>query len=287
MEKPPTILFRHELGPIAQSNEGKLIVYPGVILHMECLWIRRFGIPKWTIGHNHRQYPQSWTTDPGRDSQLEYRLSIYYASKEDSGLFTCETPARYMHSVEVIVKAVHCPHIPKRRGLTASTEDTKMSTHVTFNCENGNALTGPSEIVCLPSGNWNSSFPICEKVQCENPKSPENGFYHGTGAFKVGDVVQYNCNTDYVMEGQSVSACQDSGRWSGTLPKCIPACSYPGTTISGKMSSVKFYYKMGENITFSCENNLVLKGASMLKCLKNGKWSNTIPTCEAPNSNQS
>ncbi|XP_031335519.1 sushi, von Willebrand factor type A, EGF and pentraxin domain-containing protein 1-like isoform X3 [Photinus pyralis] len=347
MEKPPTILFRHELGPIAQSNEGKLIVYPGVILHMECLWIRRFGIPKWTIGHNHRQYPQSWTTDPGRDSQLEYRLSIYYASKEDSGLFTCETPARYMHSVEVIVKAVHCPHIPKRRGLTASTEDTKMSTHVTFNCENGNALTGPSEIVCLPSGNWNSSFPICEsvecgevgglvstnltmkviardiggravfscapgyslqgpqettclsngdwatpfpscvEVQCENPKSPENGFYHGTGAFKVGDVVQYNCNTDYVMEGQSVSACQDSGRWSGTLPKCIPACSYPGTTISGKMSSVKFYYKMGENITFSCENNLVLKGASMLKCLKNGKWSNTIPTCEAPNSNQS
>lgn len=62
----------------------------------------------------------------------------------------------------------------------------------------------------------------------------------------------------------------------------IQACSYPGTTISGRMSSVKFYYKIGENITFSCEENLVLKGAAMLKCLKNGKWSNTIPTCVSP-----
>ncbi|KAF5269827.1 hypothetical protein FQR65_LT05873 [Abscondita terminalis] len=346
MEKPPTILFRHELGPIAQSNEGKLVVYPGVILHMECLWIRRFGVPKWTVSHSHRQYPQSWTTDPGRDSQLEYRLSIYYAAKEDSGVFTCETPARYLHSVEVIVKSVNCPDIPKRRGLTASTQDTKMSTHVVFNCENGNAITGAAEITCLPSGNWSSPFPICEsvecgevggfvstnltmtvisrdvggravftcppgysiqgsqettclsngewaspfptcaEVQCENPKTLDNGYFHGNGPFKVGDVIQYNCNMDFVMEGQSVSACQDNGRWSGTLPKCVSACSYPGTTISGKMSSVKFYYKMGENITFSCENNLVLKGASVLKCLKNGKWSNTIPTCESPENQQ-
>lgn len=56
MEKPPTILFRHQLGPIAQSNDGKLIVYPGTILHMECLWIRRFGVPKWTISHDYRYY---------------------------------------------------------------------------------------------------------------------------------------------------------------------------------------------------------------------------------------
>lgn len=61
----------------------------------------------------------------------------------------------------------------------------------------------------------------------------------------------------------------------------VPACSYPGTTISGKMSSVKFFYKIGENITFTCEEGLHLKGASMLKCMKNGKWSNTIPTCVA------
>lgn len=55
VEKPPTILFRHQLGPIAQSNDGRLIVYPGTIVHMECLWIRRFGTPKWEVSHQYRQ----------------------------------------------------------------------------------------------------------------------------------------------------------------------------------------------------------------------------------------
>lgn len=56
VEKPPTILFRHQLGPIAQSNDGRLIVYPGTIVHMECLWIRRFGTPKWEVSHQYRYF---------------------------------------------------------------------------------------------------------------------------------------------------------------------------------------------------------------------------------------
>lgn len=45
------------------------------------------------------------------------------------------------------------------------------------------------------------------------------------------------------------------------------------------MSSVKFYYTIGESITFTCDAGLELRGAKMLKCLRNGKWSNAIPTC--------
>ncbi|XP_057654256.1 sushi, von Willebrand factor type A, EGF and pentraxin domain-containing protein 1 isoform X9 [Diorhabda carinulata] len=344
MEKPPTILFRHQLGPIAQSNEGKLIVYPGTILHMECLWIRRFGNPKWTVSHDYRKYPEGWSTDPGRDSQLEYRLSIFHASKDDSGLFTCVTPARYTHSVEIEVKAIHCPVVPQRRGLTVNTQSTKMNTKLKFSCINGNALIGAPEVVCLPSGNWSAPFPICESIECgevgvvlsehlkvlvvsrevggraifscepgfglrgsseticqssgdwatpfptceevhcDNPNAPENGYIQGSGPYKAGDVVQINCNPDYMMEGQPIIACQENSRWSGKMPKCVQACSYPGTTISGRMSSVKFFYKIGENITFTCEEGLQLKGAAMLKCLKNGKWSNTIPTCLPENS---
>lgn len=60
------------------------------------------------------------------------------------------------------------------------------------------------------------------------------------------------------------------------------ACSYPGTAISGRMSSVKFYYTIGESITFSCDNGLEIKGPKMLKCLKDGKWSSSIPICVNP-----
>lgn len=62
----------------------------------------------------------------------------------------------------------------------------------------------------------------------------------------------------------------------------VQACSYPGTAIAGRMSSVKFYYTIGENITFTCDAGLELRGAKMLKCQKNGKWSNAIPTCVSP-----
>lgn len=342
LEKPPTILFRHQLGPIAQSNEGKLIVYPGTILHMECLWIRRFGTPKWQVNHDYRKYPEGWSTDPGRDSQLEYRLSIVHASKDDSGIFTCVTPTRHVHSVEVVVKAVHCPPLPTRRGLNTNTVSTKMNARVLFSCSNGNALIGSQELVCLPSGNWSAPVPLCQSIECadfsnltdpnlrvsvlsrevggravfscapgyglqgqaesvclvtgdwslplptcqevhcSDPGAPENGYVQGTGPYKAGDVVQFNCNPDFMMKGQPIIACQESGRWSGQLPKCVQACSYPGTTIKGRMSAVKFYYQIGENITFSCDEGLELRGAAMLKCLRSGKWSSAIPTCVLP-----
>lgn len=69
----------------------------------------------------------------------------------------------------------------------------------------------------------------------------------------------------------------------------VQACSYPGTAIAGRMSSVKFYYSIGESITFTCDAGLELKGARMLKCLRSGKWSNAIPTCistEPPTNNK-
>ncbi|EAA12905.5 AGAP007761-PA [Anopheles gambiae str. PEST] len=345
MEKPPTILIRHQNGPIAQSNDGKLIVYPGTTVHLECLWMRRFGNPRWNVSHDYRKYPEGWSSDEGRDPQLEFRISIMHAVKDDSGSFTCVTPARHTHTVEVVVKAVHCNEIQVRRGLSASTGETMMGTRVLFSCTNGNALIGTPEISCLPSGNWSAPLPVCEsvecgevpiqpssngsaprvailsrevggraafscppgyglrgpseaiclptgewggpfpscvEVQCFHPGAPQNGYAQGTPPYRAGDVVQFNCNPEYMMQGQPIIACQDNGRWSGGLPKCVQACSYPGTAISGRMSSVKFYYSIGESITFTCDAGLELRGAKMLKCLKNGKWSNAIPTCVNP-----
>ena len=56
---PPTILFRHKNGQIAQTNDGKLVVEPGTTLHMECLYKRRNGTPSWNIrNYSKRTYPQ-------------------------------------------------------------------------------------------------------------------------------------------------------------------------------------------------------------------------------------
>lgn len=151
---------------------------------MECLWMRRFGTPKWNVSHDFmwvdpqsswifqklishfcsetRTYPEGWNTDDGRDSTLEYRLELNAAEAQDSGDYTCTTPARHFHTIHVEVKAVHCEEITPRRGLVLSTTSTQMSTKVQFSCNNGNALIGTPEITCLGSGNWSSPLPICE-----------------------------------------------------------------------------------------------------------------------------
>lgn len=58
------------------------------------------------------------------------------------------------------------------------------------------------------------------EVHCDDPKIPDNGYIQGTGPYKAGDVVQFNCNPDYMMEGQPIIACQENSRWSGKIPKC-------------------------------------------------------------------
>ena len=77
LDKPPTILFRHNGGPIAQSNRGELIVFPGTTLHMECLFLKRFGTPTWSTHRTTREeYPQGWAQGVMRDSTLEYRCCL-------------------------------------------------------------------------------------------------------------------------------------------------------------------------------------------------------------------
>ena len=49
---------------------------------------------------------QGWTTDPGRDARLEYRLSIYHARVNDTGTYTCTTPQGNSHTVGIVVKEV-------------------------------------------------------------------------------------------------------------------------------------------------------------------------------------
>jgi hypothetical protein len=72
--QPPTILFRHEKGPIrcrglllpapalpSQSNTGTLLVMPGTTVHMECLFQKKFGTPVWSHPTNSsKTYPQNW-----------------------------------------------------------------------------------------------------------------------------------------------------------------------------------------------------------------------------------
>lgn len=56
-------------------------------------------------------------------------------------------------------------------------------------------------------------------------------------------------------------------------------CMYPGIIISGTMSSVKFYYGINDNITYTCSDDFLLHGEHTITCQEGGKWSAPVPTC--------
>lgn len=119
----------------------------------------------------------------------------------------------------------------------------------TFSCQPGYGIYGPSQTTCLSTGEWAQPFPTCTglktngtsskrkkptknpfnitnpfihlEVQCEPPGSPANGIAQGSAPYRAGDVVQFNCNPEFMMQGQPIIACQDNGRWSGVVPKCM------------------------------------------------------------------
>ena len=125
--KPPTILFRYE-GSISQTNDGRLMVFPGTTLHMECLFMKMYGTPSWTSPNTTtRSHLQGWAQEPMRDATLEYRISIYHARASDSGVYSCVTPTNMSHSVEIIVSDVRCPDLTPSPGVIMDNNNTQVS----------------------------------------------------------------------------------------------------------------------------------------------------------------
>lgn len=95
-----------------------------------------------------------------------------------------------------------------------------MGGRATFSCQSGYGLRGPSETTCLQTGEWAQPFPSCfglnanrtnqrrnpnknqfniTEVQCDSPGSPLNGYAQGSAPYRAGDVIQFNCNPEFMV----------------------------------------------------------------------------------------
>lgn len=172
-----------------------------------------------------------------------------------------------------LIQGVECGDLP----IMASSNRTvprvavlsrEVGGRASFSCKLGYGIRGPAESICLPSGEWSTPFPTCvgkraperplpimstripsqvnrkethfSEVQCENPGAPANGYAQGSAPYRAGDVVQFNCNPEYMMQGQPIIACQDNGRWSGGLPKCECSCAHTIWFLCCLMFRVRF-----------------------------------------------
>ena len=184
---------------------------------------------------------------------------------------------------------IFCPPITDMLGDTniqVSTLSHEAGGTVLFSCASSYELVGPSSAYCQQSGHWSLGItpPTCQPILCLSPDVPLHGSIHsqypGQHSYRVGDLVQFHCNTGYILQGFAVTACQENKTWSRESPKCKTACTYPGTPQGGTIDRVNFYYEIGETVRFSCEAGKELAGAPLLKCLETGNWSGGVPGCK-------
>lgn len=56
-------------------------------------------------------------------------------------------------------------------------------------------------------------------ITCGHPGNPAHGHTNGS-EFNLNDMVNFTCNTGYLLQGATQAQCRSSGQWSSPLPTC-------------------------------------------------------------------
>uniref|UniRef100_A0A674ETW4 CUB and Sushi multiple domains 3 n=1 Tax=Salmo trutta TaxID=8032 RepID=A0A674ETW4_SALTR len=152
---------------------------------------------------------------------------------------------------------------------------------VSFSCNMGYVMEGPSRAQCQATRQWSQPPPTCKVVNCSDPGIPANSIRQSKiehGNFTFGTVVFYDCNPGFYLFGSPVLTCQPTGQWDKPLPECIVVdCGHPGCPPNGQLSGDKFTF--GSTVRYTCTGGRQLKGESARTCQLNGHWSVPMPFC--------
>lgn len=296
---PPTIVFGLPAGSAAIEPSGALAVFPGSILHLECLFARKLGNPEWTWTSTFRQYLTGWAI-AARERDWKYRLSIYYAKAQDSGVYTCSTPRGLSNSIRVHVVDVQCPvlNVPEPP-LLGKIEGARMGHGAVFECPVGYKLEGAAGITCQYNGKWSGDVPRCDTIECPHMDTVDDAWlqlieYNNT----YGGRAVFACMWGHKLVGSQSLECQGDGSWSGGIPECIEiTCPIPLAPKSGRIvertsrsnnnnksagrkQSRARVYKVGALVRFACLPGHQLLGEASIICTENGTWSHPPPVCK-------
>ncbi|NXO38057.1 SVEP1 protein, partial [Locustella ochotensis] len=167
---------------------------------------------------------------------------------------------------------------PPENGFLHVTENT-LGSAVRYTCRPGFTLVGSDTRLCLPSRQWSHSAPYCKAVTCNSPTQLLNGRIRG-GNYTHGSVVYYECDPGYQLNGPTERRCQESQKWDGSEPICIPvSCSPPPVLEHGRVIGEDYTFQ--KHTEYSCNEGFLLDGDSSRVCLANGSWSGITPVCKA------
>ncbi|XP_039184898.1 sushi, von Willebrand factor type A, EGF and pentraxin domain-containing protein 1-like isoform X1 [Crotalus tigris] len=155
--------------------------------------------------------------------------------------------------------------------------------NVSYTCDVGYSLQGPSVLVCEALGNWSSSPPDCEIISCGLPPVIKDAVITGNN-FTFGNTVTYTCKEGYTLLGPDTVSCLSNGKWNLSQQQCVAvSCDEPPPVEHASPESGHRLF--GDIAIYYCSDGYSLAGNSQLLCNAQGKWmppeNQDIPECIA------
>nr|CAH0104989.1 unnamed protein product [Daphnia galeata] len=286
-DHPPTIKANIPTGSAGENAAGELVVRPGSVVHLDCIFYRKLGNPRWTwkkINNLTRSHPFGWAL--AREERLwRFRVSIFSIQARDEGEFTCTTPRGQTNSIRIVVQTIQCPLPPVIESpLIAVIEGNHAGQKAVYSCLDGFRLIGSNFSECLTSGAWSENKqPFCELIQCPydmdgaDPRL-EFDFLNGVGYQAM---VKFSCPPGYQLIGPTNATCQSSMNWFPSPPSCqVVECAELLPPLNGRIKESGSNHFVGDVVKFSCNRNFQLLGQSEISCMENGTWSFSAPQCQ-------
>ncbi|XP_077308733.1 E-selectin-like isoform X2 [Lithobates pipiens] len=254
--------------------------------------------------------PYQWTEEPPRCEAIQCQHpeiprngTMQCSSNEEilhynsSCIFTCNEGYTLVGSLKTkCIAPDHWTNEPPKcevvqcssllaptNGQVECQNGSKYNSKCTFSCAEGFKMVGSSDLQCQISGNWTSSVPTCQAVQCAPLVAPDNGEIKCQESSSYKSQCLFTCQQGFKLIGSSDLSCLSSGKWTSAAPKCEALkCEALTVPLMGKMNCTHLSgeFEYGSVCTFDCGYDLSLNGSSTIECDSSGRWSTEPPTCE-------
>ncbi|XP_070977615.1 sushi, von Willebrand factor type A, EGF and pentraxin domain-containing protein 1 isoform X2 [Oncorhynchus clarkii lewisi] len=151
---------------------------------------------------------------------------------------------------------------------------------ISFHCDEGYKILGPSTATCEKGGLWSPGVPVCSRGRCvAAPPTIPHAVQQGGGA-TAADTVTYRCRPGYQMKGSYPHVtCGREGRWGEVRISCEPvSCGAPTPVSHAQVVGETFTF--GSQIQYRCDEGYELSSQSdSLSCQSEGTWSKQSIRC--------
>ena len=193
----------------------------------------------------------------------------------------CDAHGMWNSTTQPTCDPVQCPTLPN---VTNGYFDQNGTIHtfgdqILLICDPGYEILGNAVISCNASGEWNTSLPSCQRIDCPLlPHIPHASV--SSNASLYGDVVTVTCDQCYSLTGNDTLRCGSDGEWDNNAPSCdLVTCPVLPIISNARVSSNNS--DCGTMVTVTCDTGYLLNGSKVLKCGSKGQWNyTTFPTCD-------